>query len=162
LVLETEFDTDEGTVRVIDCMPPRGTAPDVVRVVEGVRGRVPMRVTLTIRTDYGSIVPWVRKLDDGDGVRAIAGPDALVLHSPVHMHGQHLSHRAEFLMLEGERMPFVLTWYPSHQPPPERLDAWAAVLDTRDMWEEWSERSTYTGEWSDTVNRSLLTLKALT
>src|SRR5262249_44451612 len=112
--------------------------------------------------DYGSIVPWIRKLDDGDGIRAIAGPDALVLHSPVHLHGQHLSHSADFVMLEGERLPFVLTWYPSHQPPPERIDAWAAVLDTRDMWEEWSGRSTYTGEWSDTVNRSLLTLKALT
>src|SRR5262249_9871365 len=90
LVLETEFDTDDGTVRIVDCMAPRGDVPDVVRVIEGVTGRVPMRVTVAIRTDYGSVVPWVRKLGDGDGIKAIAGPDALVLRSPVHLHGENL------------------------------------------------------------------------
>src|SRR3954454_10812466 len=162
LVLETEFDTDDGTVRIIDCMPPRGDAPDVVRVVEGVRGRVEMEVELVIRTDYGSIIPWVRQLADGDGIQAVAGPDGFILHTPVHMRGEDMRHRSEFMATEGDRVPFVLTWYPSHLAPPRRIDAWGAVLDTKSMWEEWSGRCTYRGEWHEAVLRSLITLKALT
>src|SRR5437773_1914229 len=162
LVLETEFDTHDGTVRIIDCMPPRGEAPDVVRVVEGVRGRVSMKVELVIRTDYGSIIPWVRQLPEGSGIQAIAGPDALVLHTPIHMHGQNMRHHARFVVSEGEYVPFVLTWYPSHRPPPQGVDAWKAVLDTEAMWQEWSGRCNYEGEWADAVTRSVLTLKALT
>src|SRR4051794_370023 len=115
LVLETEMDTDEGTVRIVDCMPERGEAPDVVRLVEGVRGRVSMHTELTIRFDYGSIVPWVRKLPEGDGITAIGGPDALVLHTPVELRGEALRHTGDFTVAEGEQVPFVLTWYPSHQ-----------------------------------------------
>src|SRR3954468_22659343 len=162
LVLETEFDTDDGTVRIIDCMPPRGDAPDVVRVVEGVRGRVEMEVEFVIRTDYGSIIPWIRQLADGDGIQAVAGPDGFILHTPVHMRGEDMRHRSEFMATEGDRVPFVLTWYPSHLAPPRRIDAWGAVLDTKAMWEEWSGRSAYDGEWAEAVTRSALTLKALT
>jgi len=162
LVLETEMDTDEGTVRITDCMPPRDDQSDLVRIVEGVSGRVHMRVDLLIRTDYGSVVPWGRQLPDGSGITAIAGPDAICVRSPVHLHGEHMRHTAEFVIPEGERMPFVLTWHPSHFPPPEPLDGIAAVDDTTAFWEAWSSRSTYDGEWAEIVNRSVLTLKGLT
>jgi GH15 family glucan-1,4-alpha-glucosidase len=156
------MDTDEGTVRLIDSMPPRDGQPDLVRIVEGVRGRVRMGVDLVIRTDYGSIVPWVRQLPDGGGITAIAGPDAICIRTPVHLHGEHLRHTAEYTIPEGERVPFVLTWHPSNYPPPELTDGIAATEDTAAYWTEWSGRSTYDGEWSEAVGRSLLTLKALT
>ena len=122
LILETEFETDDGVVRVVDCMPPRGQDPDVVRIVEGVRGRVAMRVELIIRFDYGSVVPWVRRTDEG--LIAIAGPDALVLRSPVELRGENLTSVGGFEVSEGERVPFVLTWFPSHRVarPPEAAE----------------------------------------
>jgi GH15 family glucan-1,4-alpha-glucosidase len=162
LVLETEMDTDEGTVRIVDCMPERGEAPDVVRVVEGVRGRVRMRTEILIRTDYGSIVPWVRKLPGGEGITAIAGPDALVLHAPVQLKGEELRHTGEFTVPEGEQVPFVLTWYPSHHPVPKRINGCLAVEETDKWWKEWSGRTEYHGDWGEAVQRSLITLKALT
>ncbi|GAA3397008.1 glycoside hydrolase family 15 protein [Cryptosporangium minutisporangium] len=160
LVLETEFDTDEGTVRVIDFMPPRGEAPDVVRIVEGVRGRVPMRMHLRLRFDYGRVVPWVYR-EQGDLV-AVAGPDAVWLRTPVETYGEDLATHAEFSVGPGDRAPFILTWRPSHLPPPEPLDPVVELGATEGYWQGWMSACTYEGEWREAVVRSLLTLKALT
>ena len=160
LVLETEFDTDDGAVRVIDFMPPRGAAPDVVRIVEGVRGRVPMTMQLRLRFDYGKVGPWVYR-EAGDLV-AVAGPDAVWLRTPVDTHGRDLATYAEFSVGPGERVPFVLTWRASHLPPPEPIDPLVELGATEGFWLGWMSACTYDGQWRDAVVRSLLTLKALT
>ena len=118
LVLESEFETAEGTVRLLDFMPPRGEAPDVVRIAEGVSGRVPMRMELRLRFDYGRVVPWVRR-DDG-AIVTVAGPDSCWLRTPVETHGEDLATVAEFLLEPGDRMPFVLTWRSPTSPRPSR------------------------------------------
>jgi len=160
LVLDTELETADGAVRLTDFMPPRGVAPDIVRIVEGVRGSVDMRMELALRFDYGSIVPWVRNLD---GVLvAVAGPDAVSLRTPVTLEGRDLKTYAEFTVNEGDRIPFVLTWYPSNQPLPDPVDADEALADTLDYWTDWAGTCTMDGRWRDAVVRSLLTLKALT
>jgi len=161
LVLETEFDTDGGTVRVVDVMPPRQAEPDLVRVVEGVRGRVAVRSELAIAFDYGSATPWVTRHADGR-VRAVAGPDALCLSSPVPLDAADHLITADLSVGEGDRLAFVLAWHPSHEPPPAAIDGLAALDDSVAWWEEWAARSRYDGEWPDLVMRSLLTLKALT
>jgi GH15 family glucan-1,4-alpha-glucosidase len=161
LILETVFATPEGEVALIDFMPPRGKASDVVRIVEGRRGRVEMRTELAIRFDYGSFVPWVTKVAKGT-LRAIAGPDMMVLRTPVRLHGHNLKTVGTFSVAEGERAPFVLTYHPSHLPLPEPVDPEAALADTRAFWEEWSSRCSNGGEWTAAVKRSLITLKALT
>jgi GH15 family glucan-1,4-alpha-glucosidase len=160
LVLDTELETASGAVRLIDFMPPRGEAPDVVRIVEGLRGTVDMRMELVLRFDYGSIVPWVRNLEGT--LVAIAGPDAVSLRTPVELEGRNLHTYAEFTVREGERVPFVLTWFPSHLPSPRRMDAEDALTETIDYWEEWAGNCGMTGRWREAVVRSLLTLKALT
>ena len=160
LILETEIETDEGVVRLIDAMPPRERQPDLLRVVEGVRGRVPMRMELVIRFDYGSIVPWVVRR--GSSLVAVAGPDALSLASPVEWRGEGLTTVAEFPVSKGERVPFVLTWFHSHEPPPRPVEARYAVDDTEHWWQEWSSRSRYDGDWPEAVETSLIVLKALT
>ncbi len=160
LVLETDLETDSGTVRLVDFMPPRETKPDLVRIVEGVRGRVEMELELTLRFDYGSIVPWVRNLDGT--LVAIAGPDAVALRTPVELEGRDMRTYASFTVAEGDRVPFVLTWFPSNEQAPDAVDPEAALDDTVSFWEEWAERCTYEGRWHDAVHRSLLTLKALT
>ena len=160
LVLETELDTDEGTVRLIDFMPPRGEAPDVVRIVEGVRGRVPMRMDVTIRFDYGSVVPWVRRTSGG--IVAVAGPDALVLRTPVGLVGQNFHTVAEFTVAEGSRIPFVLTWFPSHRDLPEVVEAEQALEDTVSFWEQWMALCARRKPYDEPLRRSLVTLKALT
>jgi GH15 family glucan-1,4-alpha-glucosidase len=160
LVLETEHRTDDGVVRVIDCMPPRHSDPDVARVVEGVRGRVPMRMELTIRFDYGSIVPWVRHV--AGALHAIAGPDSVWLRTPVPVYGENWTTLAEFTVAEGERVPFMLTWHASHRPAPRRIDPVRALGDTEAWWGEWASGVDYADGWQDAVIRSLLTLKALT
>jgi GH15 family glucan-1,4-alpha-glucosidase len=160
LVLETVFETDDGLVRVIDFMPPRGEAPDVVRIVEALAGTVRMRSELVIRFDYGRILPWVRNVD---GTRlAIAGPDAVAFRTPVPLRGENMRTVGEFDVAEGERVPFVLTWYRSHEDPPRAIDAEHALRDTEDYWREWAARCEHMHEWHDDVHRSLLTLKALT
>jgi GH15 family glucan-1,4-alpha-glucosidase len=159
LVLETEFTTATGTVRLVDCMPPRDRNPDLVRMVEGVRGEVRMQMELIIRFDYGSIVPWVRTIDGT--LRAIGGPDALSLWTPVKTHGVDLTTRAEFTVREGDCVPFLLAWHPSHEAATP-IDVGTAVADTCRWWEEWCGRCAYDGEWHDEVMRSLITLKALT
>jgi GH15 family glucan-1,4-alpha-glucosidase len=160
LVLETTFTTPQGTVRLIDCMPVRGEAPDVVRIVEGVSGRVDLRMDLTIRFDYGRSVPWVRRR--GDALVAIAGPDALYLRTPVPVRGEGLSTVADFSVAAGDRVPFVLTWHPSHLRAPRRVDPERALADTEAWWLDWSAQCTTKGAQRDTVLRSLITLKALT
>jgi GH15 family glucan-1,4-alpha-glucosidase len=161
LVLETEWDTPEGTVRVVDCMPVRDQSADLVRIVEGVRGRVPMRMDLIVRHEYGAVVPWVRSLGDGT-VQMLAGPHGLRLTTPVPVEGADLRHQAEFVVGEGDRVPFVLTGYRSYEKPPPPIDAFKATERTTAFWQHWSDRSTYAGDWKDLVQRSVLTLKALT
>jgi len=160
LVLESEFVTEEGTVRIIDCMPIRQQHPEVVRLVEGVRGKVTMEMHLTIRFGYGQVVPWVRR-SDGTLI-AVAGPDALSLWTTVPTHGSDLSTVAEFTVSEGQTVPFSLSWYPATEAPPRPVDAKYAIADTEQWWEEWVAQCTYDGEYRDAVVRSLITLKALT
>jgi GH15 family glucan-1,4-alpha-glucosidase len=160
LVLETDYETADGAVTLIDCMPPRSSEPDLVRVVVGRRGQVRMRMQLIIRFDYGSIVPWVRRTDNG--IRAVAGPDTLLLHSGVDVRGENFRTEAEFTVSEGQRVPFVLMWHPSHEPAPEKIDAEETIAHTEMWWREWSARCTYEGPWREQVVRSLITLKALT
>lgn len=160
LVLETEIETAEGAVRLIDFMPPRGENPDIVRIVEGLRGNMRMKMELIIRFDYGHIVPWVRKRD-GD-LEAIAGPDALVLRTAVETRGEDLTTVADFTVAEGERVPFVLTWFPSHEKPARAIDPEHALRETIAYWEEWSGKCKPQGEWHEAVLRSLITLKGLT
>ncbi len=160
LILETTFETAEGAVRLIDFMPPRGNNPDIVRIVEGVRGKMRMRMQLVIRFEYGDIVPWVRKCQGG--LEAIAGPNALVLHTPVTTHGENLTTVAEFDIAEGQRVPFVLTWFRSHEEPPHEIDAEHALRDTEAFWTDWTNRCQYQGKWREAVTRSLITLKGLT
>ncbi|MCO1660903.1 glycoside hydrolase family 15 protein [Pseudonocardia humida] len=160
LVLDSEWDTPEGTVRITDCMPPRGEAADVVRVVHGVSGAVPMRMELRLRFDYGHVVPWVRR--DGPDLSAVAGPDAVWLRTPVELHGQDRTTTAEFTVRAGESVPFVLTHAPSHHPRPTPVEPVAAIVRTEAFWADWMARCTYRGEHGAAVRRSLLTLKALT
>jgi GH15 family glucan-1,4-alpha-glucosidase len=160
LVLESEFVTDEGTVRVVDCMPIRQQHPEVVRLVEGVRGRVSMEMHLTIRYGYGQIVPWVRRLDGT--LTAIAGPDGMSLWTPVHTEGRDMSTVAEFTVSEGQQIPFSLSWFPANEEPPRPVDAVYAIEDTETWWHDWVSQCTYEGEYKEAVVRSLVTLKALT
>jgi GH15 family glucan-1,4-alpha-glucosidase len=160
LVLETDYETADGAVRLIDCMPPRSNEPDLVRVVVGKRGQVRMRMQLIIRFDYGSIIPWVRRIENG--IRAVAGPDTLILHAPVDLRNENFRTEAEFTVSERQRLPFVLMWHPSHQPTPAMVDAEETIAHTEQWWQEWSSRCTYEGPWREAVTRSLVTLKALT
>jgi GH15 family glucan-1,4-alpha-glucosidase len=160
LVLETEFETDDGAVRIIDCMPLSDERWDVLRIVEGLRGRVTMRMELVIRFDYGSIVPWVRRLDST--ILATAGPDTLELHTPVAVRGENMKTVAEFQVGEGERIPFSLNYRPSHEATQKAIDAEQALTATESEWRKWSGRCEYQGRWRDAMVRSLITLKALT
>ncbi|MFB9377145.1 glycoside hydrolase family 15 protein [Kineococcus gynurae] len=160
LVLETEWDTPDGTVRVTDFMPPRGNHPDVIRIVEGLEGEVAMSSELTLRFDYGSIVPWVRRRDDE--LEAVAGPDSVWFWTTVEVEGRGLSSVSDFTIKEGERVPFVLTWGRSHENMPHRPDPDHALEDTLEFWSRWNERETVEGHWEDAVTRSLVVLKALT
>ncbi|MGH9069342.1 MAG: glycoside hydrolase family 15 protein, partial [Acidimicrobiales bacterium] len=160
MVLETELDTAEGTIRLVDCMPVRERYPEVVRLVQGVKGRVPVRMELVVRFGNGSVTPWVRR-DDGM-LSMVAGPDALCLWSSVETRGEDFTTVAELTVAEDQAVPFVLAWHPSHLPSPRPVDARFAVEDTERWWREWSEACTYEGEWGEAVTRSVLTLKALT
>jgi GH15 family glucan-1,4-alpha-glucosidase len=161
LILETRFETAEGAATVIDFMPPRGRNSDIVRIVCGERGRVRMRTELVLRFDYGRSIPWVNHLRDGT-FRAIAGPDMVLLHTPVALHGRDLTTVADFEVQAGARVPFVLTHGDSHRSPPAAIDPEASLDATGAFWTEWASRAEPCGEWSDAVIRSLITLKALT
>jgi GH15 family glucan-1,4-alpha-glucosidase len=160
LVLETEFETDRGAAVVIDWMPLRADAPEVVRLVEGRRGQVEMLMELVIRFDYGSLVPWVRRTDAG--LLAVGGDNALRLQTPVELRGEDFRTLARFTVSEGQRVPFTLTWYPAHLAAPRECEPEESLRRTEEWWRHWSSRCTYAGPWRDEVIRSLITLKALT
>ena len=162
LVLETTWDRPGGCVRVVDFMPPRGEAPDVIRIVEGVRGRVEMRMELLLRFEYGHAIPWMRR-QKGE-LAVIAGPDAAWLQSPVELcHDPRLrAATASFTVAEGDVAPFVLTWQESWRGRPRRLDAKREIEITERLWRQWLGRGRYEGEYAEAVRGSLLTLKALT
>ena len=160
LILETEFETDQGTVVLTDFMTPRDEMPDLVRIVTGKSGKVRMRMELVIRFDYGSIVPWVERTDYG--ISAIAGPDMLGLYADVPLQNENFQTTAEFTVEEGQAVPFRLAWYPSNQYRPSSQDFRKDFEETEEWWREWSDRCSYQGQWRDAVLRSLITLKALT
>ncbi|RCV57456.1 glucoamylase [Marinitenerispora sediminis] len=160
LILECEWDTPEGTVRVIDFMPPRTGVPHLVRIVEGVSGSVRMSTALRLRFDYGNVVPWIHR--SGTEVVAVAGPDSVWLSSPVPMEGHNFMHDSTFTVSAGQRIPFVMTWHPSHTEESDHLDAEKALSRTERFWREWVEKCAYEGDYRDAVVRSLITLKALT
>jgi len=160
LILETEFDTEEGSVRIIDFMPLSNKRWDIVRIVEGLRGRVSMRMELIVRFDYGSIVPWAHRA--GDILLLTAGPDTLELASSVAIEGQNMKTVAEFCVEAGARESFVLNYRPSHAETQAAIDADEALTQTEGVWRDWSGRCTYQGRWHAAVLRSLITLKALT
>jgi len=161
LILESEWQVDGGRVRVIDFMPPRETKPDIVRIVEGLEGSVQMRTELVIRFDYGSVVPWVRRLDH-ESLLAVGGPDGLLLRTPVELRPDDKTHVAEFTVRAGERVPFVLTWFPSHEELPTPVDAEQALAETESYWQEWLSGCRYEGGYREAVHTSLIVLKALT
>jgi GH15 family glucan-1,4-alpha-glucosidase len=162
LILETRFETEGGTVALIDFMPPRGAASDIVRLVRGVSGRVTMRMELVIRFGFGVDIPWVKRSEDRSALLAICGQDMTVLRTPVETRGEDLTTVAEFVVSAGESMPFVLTYGPSHLAVPEPIDPAVALQETEAFWTEWSSRCSYEGDGRDLVMRSLITLKALT
>jgi GH15 family glucan-1,4-alpha-glucosidase len=161
LVLETTFRTDDGVVRLVDCMPIRRTAVEIVRVVEGVSGAVPMHMDLRTRYDYGKVLPWVVRDDDGR-VHLTAGPNSMVLTTPVASEGAGHATVADFIVREGDQVPFVLSWHESHLPTPRVGDAVRLVHDTVTWWNGWSKQCRFDGDARNLVQRSLILLKALT
>ncbi|MEU3303005.1 glycoside hydrolase family 15 protein [Streptomyces sp. NPDC006678] len=166
LVLESVWETRTGAVKVTDFMPQRDQAPDVVRIVEGIDGTVEMAATLRLRFDYGSTVPWMRRL--GDDRVAVAGPDSVWLRLenpdsvPVKTWGQQFSTVSSFTLAAGQKLAFILTWHPSHHSRPKPLDPFEALAASLEDWTEWSGKCRYEGPHRDAVLRSLITLKALT
>jgi GH15 family glucan-1,4-alpha-glucosidase len=160
LILETEIETKDGAVRLIDFMPPRGENPDIIRIVEGIRGEVAMQMELIIRFDYGRTIPWVRT--GHGGLEAIAGPNGLILRTSVKTRGKDLTTVAEFTVKKGERVPFVLTWFASHSEPPKKVTPDHALRDTERYWKKWATRCHPETPWHDAVVRSLIVLKGLT
>lgn len=160
LILETRFETMSGTVALIDFMPPRGKASDIVRLVRGVSGTVKMRMELVIRFGFGIDIPWVRRIDHS--LLAVAGQDMTVLRAPVETRGEDLTTVSEFEVKAGETVPFVLTYGPSHLDPPEPIDPEIALQETETFWKEWCSHCTRDGDYHDLILRSLITLKALT
>jgi len=161
LILETDFECADGTIRLIDFMPVRGMASDVIRMVVGLRGRVQMRCEFVLRFDYGSIIPWMTRVGEGAWC-AVAGPDMAMLRTTVPLHGKDHRTIGEFCVSAGETVPFALTYGPSHLPAPASVDVHAALAETEFYWRRWSRRCAYSGPWTDAVKRSLITLKALT
>lgn len=160
LILETRFETDNGTVALVDFMPPRGKASDIVRLVRGISGAVKMRMELVIRFGFGADIPWVRRIDHS--LMAIAGQDMTVLRTPVETRGENLTTVSDFEVTAGETVPFVLTYGPSHLPPVESIDPEIALEETERFWQDWCSHCTRDGNYHDLVMRSLITLKALT
>lgn len=161
LVLETDFEASEGAATLVDFMPLRDDASNVVRIVFGKRGRVRMRTELVVRFDYGSLIPWVTRRDT-ETMLAICGPDMVVLRTPVALRGEDMKTVGEFTVSAGEKIPFVLGYRASHCAPPDRLDPFQALEETASFWRTWARRFPGAGRWSEAVRRSLITLKALT
>lgn len=160
LILESEWDTPRGTVRVTDFMPPRDGAPQLIRIVEGVTGRVPMRSALRMRFSYGRVVPWVHK-HEGRTV-AVAGPDSVWFDTACETYGKALTTYADFTVAPGDRIAFTISWEPSHKRPPALPEPEQALEATEEFWHDWVEQCTYHGPYREAVVRSLITLKALT
>jgi GH15 family glucan-1,4-alpha-glucosidase len=161
LILETDYETPEGAVTVIDFMPPGNGWSELVRIVVGRRGTVLMRMVLTLRFDYGFSVPWVTRLQHGNGIKAVVGPDTVVLRTNVEVRGENMHTEADFVIAEGERVPFTLAYSPSHQRLPPADEPFSALARTETHWREWSARCKVTGRYAEPILRSLLTLKAL-
>ncbi len=162
LILETRFETADGAVALIDFMPPRGNASDVVRLVYGISGRVKLHMELVIRFGFGADIPWVKRTEDRSAVLAICGQDMTVLRTPVETRGEDMTTVADFEVSAGETIPFVLTYGPSHLSVPKAINPTLALQQTEDFWNDWCSRNNYEGEHRDLVMRSLITLKALT
>ncbi|HLZ05840.1 MAG TPA: glycoside hydrolase family 15 protein, partial [Bradyrhizobium sp.] len=162
LILETRFETADGIVALIDFMPPRGKASDVVRLVRGIEGRARMRMQLVIRFGFGNDIPWVRRSEERAALVAIAGQDMTVLRTPVQTRGEDMTTVADFEVSAGKTIPFVLTYGPSHLDLPDPIDPEIALKETETFWKEWCGRCSYEGEHRALVLRSLITLKALT
>ena len=160
LILESEWDTPRGTVRVTDFMPPRDGAPQLIRIVEGISGRVPMRSALRMRFSYGRVVPWVHK-HEGRTV-AVAGPDSVWFDTSAETYGKQLTTYADFTVAPGDRIAFTISWEPSHKPPPPLPEPEQSLEATEDFWRDWVDQCTYHGPYREAVVRSLITLKALT
>ncbi|MEU4028656.1 glycoside hydrolase family 15 protein [Streptomyces anulatus] len=160
LVLESEWDTPRGTVRVTDFMPPRDGAPQLIRIVEGVSGRVPMRSELRMRFSYGRVTPWVHKVDNR--TVAVAGPDSVWLDTEADTYGKNLTTYSDFTVGPGERVAFTISWQPSHHGPPALPEPEGSLEATELFWREWVDQCTYHGPYREAVVRSLITLKALT
>ncbi len=160
LILETEFETASGSMTLIDFMAPRTEMPELGRIVVGTRGEVQVNLELVLRFDYGAVVPWVRR--SGSGISAIAGPDMVSVRTAIPLRGENFKTNAAFTVVEGQRVAFDLSWYPSHKNEPPLLDMEKALEETENWWREWSGRCSYQGAWRDAVVRSLITLKALT
>jgi GH15 family glucan-1,4-alpha-glucosidase len=161
LILETSFETADGAATLIDFMPLRGRSPNIIRIVAGTRGRIAMRTELVLRFGYGAVVPWVTRLDNG-GIRAVAGPDMVTLHSAVPLRGENMTTVGEFIVESGQEVSFVLTYAPSHLPPPTSPDPAAALAATERFWADWSGKCQAADSCPEVVMRSLITLKALT
>lgn len=161
LVLETLFETKDGAATLIDFMPPGHRHSSIVRLVVGMRGTVKMCTELILRFGYGSIVPWVTRLEDG-ALRAIAGPDMVVLRTPVHLRGADMTTVGEFAINRDDAIPFVLSYLPSHLPLRDPFDPTTALAQTEAFWRDWSAKCRPAGPWSNAVLRSMITLKALT
>ncbi|MDX3454776.1 glycoside hydrolase family 15 protein [Streptomyces sp. ME02-8801-2C] len=160
LILESEWDTPRGTVRVTDFMPPRDGAPQLIRIVEGVSGRVPMRSALRMRFSYGRVVPWVHR-HEGRTV-AVAGPDSVWFDTTAETYGKSLTTYSDFTVAPGDRIAFTISWEPSHKQPPPLPEPEQSLEATEEFWREWVEQCTYHGPYREAVIRSLITLKALT
>ena len=160
LILETTFETENGSATLVDCMIPGSEMPELLRVAVGTRGQIRMKLELVIRFDYGSVVPWVRRIDGG--ISAIAGPDMVRLRSDVPLQDENMKTGAEFTVSEGQKISFDLAWYPSHEREPEPVNVDVAIQKTEEWWREWSGRCAFQGKWRDAVLRSLVTLKGLT
>jgi GH15 family glucan-1,4-alpha-glucosidase len=161
MILETDFETSEGAVRVTDFMPIHDSQSDLVRIVTGLRGRVDMKTEIILRFAYGNVVPWVSRMEDGR-LRAIAGPDMMVIQSDIDLRGVGRTTVGEFSLAVGEEVAFVASWGPSNFAPPKSAEPPRALKETEEFWNTWAGHCTYRGEWRDAVMRSLLTLKALT
>ncbi|NKJ46607.1 glucoamylase [Burkholderia sp. SG-MS1] len=161
LILETDFETPEGAVTLIDFMPPGNGWSEMVRIVVGKRGTVRMKMELVLRFDYGFSIPWVDKLKHDSGIKAIVGPDNAVLRTPVELRGEDMKTVADFTVSEGERVPFSLAYAASHLRIPPARDPHTSLARTENHWLEWSARGTVEGRWADAIRRSLITLKAL-
>ncbi len=159
-MLETEFETESGSATLIDCMVPREQRPELLRVVAGTRGQVRMNLELIIRFDYGSVAPWVHRIERG--IHAIAGPDMVRVLADVPLHSKNMKTVAEFTVAEGQKVSFNLTWHPSNEQDPEPINIDKGMEKTESWWREWSGRCSHKSQWGDAVVRSLITLKGLT